>query len=51
MDQTNKKTEPQEQQIASAPRPWVTPSFERTSLKEALSTGKGKGTDGPFSYS
>jgi hypothetical protein len=37
MEQTNIKTEPQEQQTAPAPRPWVTPTFERAPLDEALS--------------
>jgi hypothetical protein len=39
MEQTNIKIEPQEQQPVAeptAPRPWVTPTFERAPLDEAL---------------
>jgi len=44
MEQIN-KTEPQEQQTAAEPRPWVTPTFERVPLNEAL-TGTGPSGDG-----
>lgn len=42
MEQTNTKPEPQAQPpvteptAAPAPRPWVTPTFERVPLNEAL---------------
>jgi hypothetical protein len=32
-------------------RPWIMPTFERVRLEEALSTGKGTGSDGAFLYS
>ena len=41
MEQTNAQQEPQEQQTAAAPRPWVTPTFERVPLNEALFGGPG----------
>jgi hypothetical protein len=38
MEQTNIKTEPQEQTDVE-PREWVTPTFERVPLNEALGSG------------
>jgi hypothetical protein len=46
MEQTNTKTEPQEQQTAAELRPWVTPAFEKVALDEALLVTHGKGMDG-----
>lgn len=48
MDVTNTTTTTNEEPTS---RPWVTPTFERTELKEALATAGGKGSDGTFSYS
>ena len=48
MDDTISKTEPQEQKTSGEPtaqparRPWVKPSFERDSLKEALAIPESK---------
>lgn len=41
MEQTDTKQEPQEQQAAASPRPWITPTFERVPLNDALSGGLG----------
>jgi hypothetical protein len=52
MEQTNIKPELQEKQVvteptaAPAPRPWVTPVFERVALGEALMNELGPGSDG-----
>jgi hypothetical protein len=39
MEQTTIKTEAREQAAAPAPREWVTPTFERVPLNEALGSG------------
>ena len=39
MEQTTIKTEPHEQQPAAELRPWVTPTFEKVALDEALNGG------------
>ena len=50
MEQTNTKTELQEQQTATELRPWVTPSFERVPLSEALAGTGGPVHDGTSFY-
>jgi hypothetical protein len=39
MEQENINTEAQEQTAAPAPHEWVTPTFERVPLNEALGSG------------
>ncbi len=46
MEPTDIKTEQQKEET-TAPRPWVTPTFERITLEEALS-GTGKFTSADF---
>jgi hypothetical protein len=50
MEQTNTKTELQEQQTATELRPWVTPSFERVPLSEALDGPGGPNFDATGYY-
>jgi hypothetical protein len=48
MDKQEVKINNQATEQEPTPRPWVTPTFERTDLKEALSSITGYANDGPF---